>query len=64
MFGTVNAVANAGTVIGAMAASILWQAFDVGYGLVLSSVAVLCGGLALLLLPREVRTSPAIAPAD
>lgn len=64
VFGTVNAVANAGTVIGAMAASILWQAFDVGYGLVLSSVAVLCGGLALLLLPREVRTSPAIAPAD
>ncbi len=65
VFGTVSAVANGGTVVGAMGASVLWQTFDVGYGLVLSSCAVLLGGLSLLLLPRE--TSPARygpAPAD
>jgi DHA1 family multidrug resistance protein-like MFS transporter len=55
VFGTLNAVANAGTVIGALGASALWQAYDVGYGLILASSAVLCGGLVLLLLPREVR---------
>ncbi len=63
VFGTVNAVANGGTVIGAMGASVLWQTFDVGYGLVLSSCAVLLGGLSLLLLPREI--APArYAPAQ
>lgn len=57
VFGTVNAIANGGVVIGAMGASLLWQAFGVGYGLLLSSFAVLLGGAVLLLLPRDV--SPA-----
>ncbi len=65
VFGTVNAIGNTGTVIGAMGASLLWQAFDVGYGLVLASAAVLLGGASLLLLPRTpspARYGP--APAD
>lgn len=64
VFGTVNAIGNVGTVIGAMGASVLWQAFDVGYGLVLSSCAVLVGGLVLLVMPREARSSePVVADA-
>lgn len=59
VFGTVSAVANGGTVIGALGASALWQAYDVGYGMVLASCAVLLGGLTMLLLPGELRpTTP------
>ncbi len=63
VFGTVNAVANAGTVIGALGASALWEAYDVGYGLVLASCAALLGGLVLLLLPRDAGPADALAPA-
>jgi len=55
VFGVVSAVANSGTVIGALGASALWQSVDLAYGLVMSSVAVLGAGLVLLTLPREVR---------
>jgi len=40
-----------------LGAAALWQAYDVGYGLILASIAALCGGLVLLLLPREVPTA-------
>ncbi|MEK7863622.1 MAG: MFS transporter [Chloroflexota bacterium] len=63
VFGTVSAIANAGTVIGALGASALWQAYDVGYGMVLASCAALLAGLVLLLLPREVRPAAATAPS-
>jgi MFS family permease len=56
VFGTVSAVGNVGTVLGALGASTLWQIADVGYGLVMGSIAALCAGLVLLLLPREVRS--------
>ena len=56
VFGTVSAVGNVGTVLGALGASTLWQIADVAYGLVMGSIAALCAGLVLLLLPREVRS--------
>jgi MFS family permease len=55
VFGTVNAVAQAGTVIGALGSSALWQSVDLAAGLLLGSVAALSAGLVLLALPREVR---------
>ena len=61
VFGVVSAVAQAGTVVGALGATAIWQLTDVGGGLILSSVAALCAGLVLLLLPAEVR--PAASPA-
>ena len=61
VFGVVSAVAQAGTVIGALGATAIWQLTDVGGGLLLSSTAALCAGLVLLLLPAEVR--PAASPA-
>ena len=61
VFGVVSAVAQAGTVIGALGATAIWQLTDVGGGLLLSSTAALCAGLVLLLLPREIR--PAASPA-
>jgi MFS family permease len=61
VFGIVSAVAQAGTVIGALGATAIWQLTDVGGGLILSSTAALCAGLVLLLLPPEVR--PAASPA-
>jgi MFS family permease len=53
IFGVVSAVGQTGTVIGAMGASLLWQAFDVQWGLVIGSFAALSAGLVLLTLPRE-----------
>ena len=61
VFGVVSAVAQAGTVIGALGATAIWQLTDVGGGLLLASTAALCAGLVLLLLPAEVR--PAASPA-
>jgi DHA1 family multidrug resistance protein-like MFS transporter len=61
VFGVVSAVAQAGTVIGALGATAIWQLTDVGGGLILSSFAALFAGLVLLLLPAEVR--PAASPA-
>jgi len=61
VFGVVSAVAQTGTVIGALGATAIWQLTDVGGGLILSSTAALCAGLVLLLLPAEVR--PAASPA-
>jgi MFS family permease len=61
VFGVVSAVAQAGTVIGALSATAIWQLTDVGGGLLLASTAALCAGLVLLLLPAEVR--PAASPA-
>lgn len=65
IFGVVMAVSQAGTVIGALGASALWQVFDVGWGLILGSCAALGSGLVLLALPRAA--SPARhdpGPAD
>lgn len=62
VFGVVSAVAQAGTVIGALGATAIWQLTDVGGGLILSSVAALCAGLVLLLLPPEVRPGASPAP--
>lgn len=59
VFGTVNAIAQAGTVIGALGASALWQAYDVGYGIVMASVASLLAGAVLLFLPRGFGVTPA-----
>lgn len=61
VFGVVSAVTQAGTVIGALAATAIWQLTDVGGGLLLASTAALAAGLVLLLLPPEVR--PATSPA-
>lgn len=61
VFGVVSAVAQTGTVIGAMGASAIWQLTDVGGGILLASVAALSAGLVLLLLPPEIR--PAASPA-
>jgi MFS family permease len=63
VFGIVSAVGNVGTVLGALGASALWQLADVGYGLVMSSVAVLCAGLVLLALPKELRTASKVVAA-
>lgn len=61
VFGVVSAVAQTGTVIGALGATAIWQLTDVGGGLILASTAALGAGLVLLLLPAEVR--PAASPA-
>jgi MFS family permease len=61
VFGVVSAVAQAGTIIGALGATALWQLTDVGGGLLLASTAALGAGLVLLLLPPEIR--PAASPA-
>jgi MFS family permease len=62
VFGVVSAVAQTGTVIGALGASTLWQLTDVGGGVLLASCAALGAGLVLLLLPAEVRPAPSPAP--
>src|SRR5438093_482806 len=62
VFGVVSAVAQAGTVIGALGATAIWQLTDVGGGLLLSSTAALSAGLVLLLLPAEIRPAPSPAP--
>ena len=62
VFGIVSAVAQAGTVIGALGATAIWQLTDVGGGLILSSTAALGAGLVLLLLPAEVRPGASPAP--
>ncbi|HKY50503.1 MAG TPA: MFS transporter [Candidatus Limnocylindria bacterium] len=62
VFGVVSAVAQAGTVIGALGAAAIWQLTDVGGGILLASTAALGAGLVLLLLPREVSPGPSPAP--
>ncbi len=62
VFGVVSAVAQTGTVIGALGASTLWQLTDVGGGVLLASCAALGAGLVLLLLPAEVRPASSRAP--
>ncbi len=62
VFGVVSAVAQTGTVIGAMGATAIWQLTDVGGGLILSSTAALGAGLVLLLLPPEVRRAASPSP--
>ena len=64
VFGVVSAVAQAGTVIGALGATAIWQLTDVGGGLLLSSTAALCAGLVLLLLPAEIRPAASPAPRE
>ncbi len=61
VFGVVSAVAQTGTVIGALGATAICQRTEVGGGLIVASTAALCAGLVLLLLPAEVR--PAASPA-
>ena len=61
VFGVVSAVAQGGTVLGALGASAIWQLTDVGGGILLASSAALGAGLVLLLLPKEL--SPAASPA-
>jgi len=62
VFGVVSAVAQTGTVIGALGATAIWQLTDVGGGLILSSTAALGAGLVLLLLPAEIRPAASQAP--
>ncbi|HUQ42110.1 MAG TPA: MFS transporter [Candidatus Limnocylindrales bacterium] len=65
IFGVVMAVGQAGTVAGALGASVLWQAFGVQWGLLVGSFAALFAGIVLLALPRDAspaRRGP--APAD
>jgi len=62
IFGVVSAVAQTGTIVGALLASVLWQAFDVQWGLIVASFAALFAGLVLLTLPRPAPTTPAAAP--
>jgi DHA1 family multidrug resistance protein-like MFS transporter len=62
VFGVVSAVAQSGTVIGALGATAIWQLTDVGGGLILSSTAALGAGLVLLLLPAEIRPAASQAP--
>ena len=62
VFGVVSAVAQTGTVIGALGATAIWQLTDVGGGLILSSTAALGAGLVLLLLPAEIRPVVSQAP--
>jgi len=62
VFGVVSAVAQTGTVIGALGATAIWQLTDVGGGLILASTAALGAGLVLLLLPAEVRPAASQAP--
>jgi len=62
VFGVVSAVAQTGTVIGALGATAIWQLTDVGGGLILSSTAALGAGLVLLLLPAEIRPVASQAP--
>ena len=57
IFGVVMAVGQAGTVAGALGASLLWQTFGVQWGLIVGSFAGLSAGLVLLALPRDA--SPA-----
>jgi MFS family permease len=52
IFGVVSAVGQTGTVLGAIGASLLWQAFGVQWGLIIGSFAALSSGLVLLTLPR------------
>ena len=64
IFGVVSAVGQGGTVMGALGASLLWQAFGVQWGLLVGSFAGLSAGLALLTLPRAAspaRRGPASA---
>jgi len=62
VFGVVSAVAQTGTVIGALGATAIWQLTDVGGGLILSSTAALGAGLVLLLLPADIRSAVSPAP--
>ncbi|HEY6201942.1 MAG TPA: MFS transporter [Candidatus Limnocylindria bacterium] len=62
VFGVVSAVAQTGTVIGALGATAIWQLTDVGGGLILASTAALGAGLVLLLLPAEIRPAASQAP--
>ena len=62
VFGVVSAVAQTGTVIGALGATAIWQLTDVGGGLILASTAALGAGLVLLLLPAEIRPVASQAP--
>ncbi|HEV8230428.1 MAG TPA: MFS transporter [Candidatus Limnocylindria bacterium] len=62
VFGVVSAVAQLGTIIGALGASAVWQLTDLAWGLILGSLAALAAGLVLLALPREIRPAPSPAP--
>lgn len=59
VFGTVSAVSNAGTVVGALGASAMWQAVDLSGGLILAGTACLAAGAVLLALPTPARTPAA-----
>ena len=53
VFGVVSAVANTGTVIGALGAALVWQVFDIAGGLVIASAASLLAGAAMLMVPAD-----------
>ncbi len=65
-FGFVSALSNLGTVVGALGAAAVWQAFGLPYGLLLSSAPMLLAGLALLALPSDAgrRTTPTAVAAS
>ena len=63
VFGTVSAVSNAGTVIGAIGASIIWQALDLSGGLILASAACLAAGGMFFFLPSDLARPAGVVPA-
>ncbi len=60
-FGFVSAISTLGIIVGALAASILWQQVDISVGLLVPSVAIAFAIPALLALPRRSQGSPAAA---
>jgi MFS family permease len=57
-FGLVSALSNLGIVLGAMSATAAWQAYGLGLGLLVPSLAVIVAGLTLLALPGTRRAEP------
>ncbi|HET7087630.1 MAG TPA: MFS transporter [Anaerolineae bacterium] len=53
IFGIANALSQLGVVFGAMLASTIWQAADLGAAMLSATIAVLLAGSALLALPGE-----------
>lgn len=62
-FGVVSAISNLGTVIGALAATSIWEIVSIEGGVLTPSVAAALGAFALLALPKEPSRSRSDAPS-
>ena len=60
-FGVVNAISQLGVVVGAMAASMLWETMGLPTSMAFASVAMLLASGTLLFLPRR---SPSVVELD